>query len=205
MMAEAYPHDEFDDVEPNGRLGAHRSPKRDRGWLWALIVLALVVALMVAGLSGLQLLGGGTSAGTQSSTASPSRSSARASASASVSSTPEATASASSEAASPSLVPSPSDPAAAAKALEVWVLNGSTRTGAAAQVQSTLQSAGWNATKAATAATQNYQSSFVYYSQAADRAAALQLAQALNIPAARVQSGQYGAPLVVVLGSSFSQ
>lgn len=202
-MAEAYPHDEFDDVEPNGRLGAHRSPKRDRGWLRALIVLALVVALMLAGLSSLQLLGGSTNAGTQSSAASPSRSSARASASASVSSIPDATAS--SEAASPSLAPSPSDSAAAAKALEVWVLNGSTRTGAAARVQATLQSAGWNATKASTAATQTYQSSFVYYSQAADRAAALQLAQALNIPAARVQSGQYGAPLVVVLGSSFTQ
>ncbi|MFT8636352.1 MAG: LytR C-terminal domain-containing protein [Pseudoclavibacter sp.] len=203
-MAEAYPHDEFDDVEPNGRLGAHRSPKRDRGWLRALIVLALVVALMVAGLSGLQLLGGGTSAGTQSSTASPSRSSARASASASVSSTPEATASASSEAASPSLVPFPSDPAAA-KALEVRVVNAAAPTGSAAYVQSVLQNAGWNSTTIGNSPNSNYVNSFVYYTGPADRGSALQLAQALNIPAARVQSGQYGAPLVVVLGSSFSQ
>ncbi|MCH4250457.1 MAG: LytR C-terminal domain-containing protein [Microbacteriaceae bacterium] len=93
-----------------------------------------------------------------------------------------------------------------AKSHEVWVLNGSTRTGVAAAVQTRLKTQGWNVTSAANApaSVRGRQYSYVYYSPTAGRAAAEELAVQLGLSSSQVAAGNLGAPLTVVLGTTYS-
>lgn len=198
-MAEKYPKDRFDTAPENlQRVGAHRSPRRGRGWtglLWALLAVVILVGL---GVLGLFLINGNVnfsspragSGGTPSATAAPTTS-------APASPTPSQT---------PSATPTPTptvDPS-----LSVRVLNGTKARGLAASVSKTLTSDGWTVGTVGDASRGDFTQTVVYYSDPANRQAALALVQSLTGAKAKAElSRAYAtrtADLTVVVGSDYS-
>lgn len=184
-MAEKYPKDRFDSVPDDlHRVGAHRTPRaKGRGWIgfgWA--ALATVV-LVVLGIFWLSLVNGNIAikddltgtSGSPSASATP---------------TPTPT---------PTIVPTVNP------SLNVTVLNGTTTSNLAGTVGTILSNAGWNVGTTANADESNLPQTIVYYSSAANEAAALGVVQSL--PGATVQLTQTyadtGADLTVVVGTDF--
>ena len=136
-----YPRDEFDDLQPTGRKGAHRrgGPISQGGAIALIAVLAIAALLVVFGAFNI----------IRQSASNPEEN---------VAEPPAAT-----EEAEPT--EETSDPAVDVvdKTAEVHVLNGSGVTGAAAKFREHLVSNGWNVTDVGNHAT-NESSSAVYYS-----------------------------------------
>jgi hypothetical protein len=181
-MAQKFPRDRFDEIPTDiERVGAHRAPRgRGRGWIafgWA--ALATVV-LVGAGIFGLSLVNGAISFNgpTSSGTAAPST-------------TPTPT---------PTIVPTVNP------ALTINVLNGTATSGLGAKAGEALTAAGWKVGAVANADMTNLTETVVYYSDPANEAAALGVAQSL--PGATVQNTQdfadSGADITVVIGSSYT-
>jgi cytoskeletal protein RodZ len=202
-MAEKYPKDRFDRVPENlQRVGAHRPAKsRGRGWiglLWALLAVVILVGLGVLGLFvvngniNVTSLGSGMN-GTPSATAS-------------VAPTPTASAPARSH--TPRSTPTPTLTATVDPALNVTVLNGTPTRGLATSVGKTLSSDGWRVGTVGNASRGDVTRTVVYYSDAANREAALGVVKSLTgADATAVLSRAFagsGADLVVVIGSDYS-
>lgn len=199
-MAEKYPKDRFDTAPENlQRVGAHRSPRRGRGWIGLLWALLAVVILVGLGVLGLFLINGNVefsspqagSSGTASATAPAPASSAPAS--------PKR-----SHTPSPTPTPTPTvDPS-----LSVTVLNGTKARGLAASVSRTLTSDGWTVRTVGNARRGDFTQTVVYYSDPANRQAALALVQSLTGAKAEAELSQaYAtttADLTVVVGSDYS-
>jgi len=185
-MAEKFPRDRFDEIPDDlKRVGAHRAPRRrGRGWIavgWAALATVLLVG---AGIFGLSLVNGsitfhGTSA-TGTGTGSASK-------------TPSATP-------TPTIVPTVNP------ALTVNVLNGTTREGLASQVSDKLTAAGWKVGALANADKTDLATTIVYYSDPANQAAALGVAQ--SVPGATIQQStafsDTGADITVVIGANYT-
>lgn len=137
-----YPRDEFDDLQPTGRKGAHRrgGPISQGGAIALIAVLAIAALLVVFGAFNI----------IRQSASNPEEN---------VAETPAAT-----EGAEPTEEET-TDPAVDVvdKTAEVHVLNGSGVTGAAAKFREHLESNGWNVTDVGNHST-NESSSVVYYS-----------------------------------------
>lgn len=196
-MAEKHPKDRFDDIpEDLQRVGAHRAPRR-KGRVWIMVGwAALATAVLIgAGIFGLSLVSGsisfhGTPSTSAASSATPVPTAAPAPAS-----TPAAA-----PAPEPSVVPT-IDPA-----LTVNVLNGTGTEGLGGQVGEKLTAAGWNVGAIANADQSDLAQTIVYYSDSANQAAALGVAESL--PGATTQQTQdfsgTGADITVVVGSDYS-
>jgi cell division septation protein DedD len=176
-MANKYPKDRFDVVPDDiSRVGAHRTPpKKGRGWI-AFGWAALATVILVAiGVVGLLLLNGNLNFKDSGAT------------------TPTATAS-----------PTPTITPTVNPALNVTVLNGTTESGLATSLANTLTAAGWKVTTG-NASASNITSTVVYYSNAANEAAALGVVK--SIPGATIELTQTfaetGADLTVVVGSDY--
>lgn len=196
-MAEKYPKDRFDTAPENlQRVGAHRSPRRrGRGWigfLWALLAVAVLVGL---GVLGLFIINGNVNFTSPNAT---------------TSGTPSATAQApTSSAPAPSHTPSPAptpqptiDPD-----LSVTVLNGTPARGLAAGVSKTLTADGWSVDTVGNASRGDFTRTVVYYSDPANKEAALGLVKSLTGAQATAElSRAYAgtsADLTVVVGSDY--
>ncbi|NMM99934.1 cell wall integrity and stress response protein 1 [Bifidobacterium sp. DSM 109958] len=226
MSNENLTPDEFDNP-PAGPVGVHRGPKSVGARMLPYLVVLLVAAVCGLGVWTLTsgLLEGGrmpwqSDAGATTSLAAPSAASSSSSAAASsaasseatsgTSASPSATASSSSAAASssassasPSSTASSSSSSAAAtvdKSSSVLVLNGTGRSGYAAQKVSVLESAGYTNATAGNPRNRSTlpDSSAVWYQSEADKATAEDVARQLGIDAVSQISGA-SAPVVVVL------
>jgi hypothetical protein len=183
-MAEKFPTDRFDEI-PEGleRVGAHRAPRpRGRAWIavgWA--ALATVV-LVGAGIFGLSLINGAISFSGPTNSASASSSAG----------TP-----------TPTSTPTPTIVPTVNPNLSVNVLNGTATEGLAGTVSDKLKAAGWTIGAVANADRTDVTQTVVYYSDPANQAAALSVAQSL--PGSAVQQTQdfadTGADITVVVGS----
>lgn len=178
-MADRFPKDRFDDIAPDGRIGAHRSPDGSgRGWVWVVWSALAVVVIVAAGWVWIRVLddqSGFTSSpvGTSSATSSGS--------------------------AAPTVAP------AVGKKAQVTVLNGTTTASLASDVVKKLRSAGWGNVTAANASDQTIANTVIYYSKASDEKFAKGVQQA--VPNGKlVMSDAYaytGDVVTVVLGSDY--
>ena len=136
-----YPRDEFDDLQPTGRKGAHRrgGPISQGGAIALIAVLAIAALLVVFGAFNI----------IRQSASNPEEN---------VAESPAAT-----EEAEPTEETSEPTVDVVDKTAEVHVLNGSGVTGAAAKFREHLESSGWNVTSVGNHST-NESSSVVYYS-----------------------------------------
>jgi hypothetical protein len=181
-MAETFPKDRFDAIPDDlERVGAHRAPrKKGRGWMWFAWSALATVILIAAGVLGLYLINGNINFKNpfpSSTTATPT-----------VTPTP-----------TPTITPTVNP------ALKVTVLNGTTIDGAASSVATTLQNAGWQNVATANANDTTITKTVVYYSDEANKAAALGVAQSL--PGSTIAQTQVyvdsGADITVVIGSDY--
>ncbi|MDQ1577873.1 MAG: hypothetical protein QOE21_560 [Microbacteriaceae bacterium] len=183
-----YPHDSFDNVpEDLLRVGAHRAPqKKGRGWIaFAWAALATVV-LVVIGLSALSGVTGR-----------------------SYSSLPFLS---SSSSAAPSATPSPTPTTVAPKldpTVPITVLNGTLTTNLANSAADYLVSKGWtgagpNVGARANATDQHIAKTVVYYTAAADEAAARQIVKDLGTGTVLLSTA-FPDRITVVLGSDYKQ
>lgn len=185
-MAEKYPEDQFDSAPENLlRVGAHRAPRRrGRGWIgfgWAALATVILVAIGVLGLNAINgniQVPGGFFGSGSSGTPT-------------ASSTPTATIT----------------PIVNAK-LNVTVLNGTTVEGLATSVGDALVAKGWTVNSRTNASETNITQTTVYYSDAANEAAALGMVKSLTgakATAVLTQAfAETGADLTVVVGSDYA-
>ncbi|WP_431218567.1 LytR C-terminal domain-containing protein [Leifsonia xyli] len=183
-MAEKFPRDRFDETPDDlARVGAHRAPRsRGRGWIavgWAALATVLLVGIGIFALSlvnGSISFHGPTSSATRS-TGSP---------------TPTASP-------TPTIVPTVNP------ALKVNVLNGTSTEGLAGTVGQKLTAAGWTVGALANADKTDLAQTIIYYSDPANQAAALGVAQSL--PGATIQQStafsDTGADITVVVGANY--
>lgn len=200
-MAEKYPKDRFDTAPENlQRVGAHRSPRRrGRGWigfLWALLAVVILVGL---GVFGLFIINGNINFSSPQ---------------AGTSGTPSATAPApTTSSAAPSHSPSPSPSSTPTPEptidpdLRVTVLNGTTARGVAAAVSKAITADGWSVHTVGNASRGDFTQTVVYYSDPANKEAALGLVKSLTgAKATAVLSQTFAgttADLTVVVGSDY--
>jgi hypothetical protein len=179
-MANKYPKDRFDSVPDNlQRVGAHRAPRaKGQAWVgfaWAALATAVLIGIGVVGLFAVN--SGINFTGAIGGSSTPTA-------------TPTPT---------PTIVPTVNP------SLNVNVLNGTTTTGLATSVGNTLTKAGWKVGATGNASLTTITQTVVYYSDAANKAAALGVAQSL--PGATVAMTQdfvaSGADLTVVVGSDY--
>jgi len=204
-----YARDEFDKVpEAASRQGVHRTasaPSRVRLWP----ILAVGVAALAIGLVSfliLPKLGFNT-------TASQASASVESAPLAGTASTPAPSASAPSASTAPSPSSEPTESAAAEptasatqqavdKTQPVAVYNAAGTAGLAGRVGGTLQSDGWQLGQVGNWSGAPQKSSVIFYSGPRQLASAQELAGLLNIPTV-VNSTEFKAPLVVVLGPGY--
>jgi len=178
-VAHSHPKDRFDTVPDDlRRVGAHRAPRRRaRAWIW-IGWCALATALIVgAGILGIAVINGNVAV--------PGFSASR-------STTP-----------TPTSTPTPTITPIVNPALEITVLNGTSETGLAGDVATTLGKAGWKKISTANASQTDLKKTVVYYSDDANEAAALGIVRSL--PGATIRKTQdfvdTGAALTVVVGA----
>lgn len=185
-MAEKYPEDQFDSAPENLlRVGAHRAPRRrGRGWIgfgWAVLATAILVAIGVLGLNAINgnIQVPGGFFGSGSSR------------------TPTA-----------SSTPTPTITPIVNPKLNVTVLNGTTVEGLATSVSDTLTADGWTVKSRTNASQSDIAQTTVYYSDAANKAAALGMVKSLSGTKATAVLTQAfvetGADLTVVVGSDYA-
>ena len=208
-----YARDEFDKVpETSTRQGVHRavstSRRRGLGLILAVGFAALAIGLVAFLI--LPKLGFASAGETSALTAETGGASASPSPTASTQTPPSASPSATSTEAS-GASPSPSasaedTPAATVPAVDktqpVTIYNGTTTAGLANRVGVTVSSAGWTLGSLGNWPGARQQSSVIFYSGAAQKDNAESLGLLLGIPT-MVQSAEFQAPLVVVLGPGF--
>lgn len=207
-MAKTFPPDRFDEI-PVGltRVGAHRTlPKRGRGWVafaWAALATGILVAAGVVTLTlftdSLKFTLPFTSLGTSGSV--------------SVSATASANASATSPATESATVsPSPrvvetADPVLDPK-VPITVLNGTKTPRLANTVGDSLVASGWGGAATgigsrATATSSAVKLTVVYYSDAANEAAARALVQQLKVGSVKFGSEYPSTPITILLGADY--
>jgi hypothetical protein len=178
-VAHSYPKDRFDSVPDDlRRVGAHRSPRRKARaliWIgWCALATALIVG---AGILGISIINGNVAV--------------------------PGFAPATSGTPTPTSTPTPTITPVVNPALNITVLNGTTATGLATNVATTLSKAGWKHISVANANETTLKKTIVYYSDDKNKAAALGLVRSL--PGATVVKTQTfvdtGADLTVVLGA----
>ncbi|MDQ0679963.1 cytoskeletal protein RodZ [Arthrobacter pascens] len=202
-----YARDEFDKVpETASRQGIHRTASApSRRKLWP--ILAVGIAALAIGLVSFLILPklGFIPGGSQASTSVESSASPEASTDPSTSAQPSASAEPSASAdAEPSTTPSVTPSSAAVdKSQGVAVYNGSGTAGVAARVSSIVQSDGWTLGQVGNWGGTPQQTSVIFYAGAAQKANAEALSELLNIPT-MVDSSDFQAPVVVVLGPGFN-
>jgi len=177
-VAHSYPKDRFDATDDDlRRVGAHRAPRRRaRAWIWIGWCALATVIIVGAGILGISIINGNVAVpGFSASSGTP----------------------------TPTSTPTPTITPVVNPELEVTVLNGTTQTGLAGDVATTLGKAGWKKVSTANASETDLKETIVYYSDDANKAAALGLAQSL--PGATIQKTKEfvdtGAALTVVVGS----
>jgi cytoskeletal protein RodZ len=202
-MAEKYPKDRFDTApESLQRVGAHRSPRRrGSGWigfLWALLAVAVLVGL---GVLGLFIVNGNVNFSSSNSTTSGTPSAPAQS--------PTSSAPAPAPSHTPSHTPSPTptpEPTIDPR-LHVTVLNGTPARGLAAGVSKTLTADGWSVKTVGNASRGDFTQTVVYYSDPANKEAALGLVKSLTGAQAKAELSQTfagtSADLTVVVGSDY--
>jgi hypothetical protein len=182
-MPEKYPEDQFDSAPENLlRVGAHRAPRRKgRGWIgfgWAALATVILVG---AGVLALAAINGNIAGPTGFFGAG---------------STPTATS-----------TPTPTITPVVNAKLHVMVLNGTTATGLATHVGDVLVKDGWTVDSRTNANESNITQTTVYYSNAANVAAALGMVRSLTgakATAVLTQAfAETGADLTVVIGSDY--
>jgi hypothetical protein len=176
--------DRFDSVPDDLlRTGAHRAaPKRGRGWIafaWAALATGVLVA---AGLFGLAVIRGTIDLPF----AAPS-----------ASTTP-----------TPTPTPTPTIEAKIDPALAITVLNGTATKGLATAAGNDLVKQGWAGAaegigSRTNAGSSNISKTVVYYSDAANEAAARAMVLSLKIGEIRLSAAYPGSPITVVLGSDY--
>ena len=177
-MAEKYPKDRFDEIPDDvQRVGAHRSPRKGRGWVafgWAALATVVLVGIGVIGLFA------------ANGTINFSDPLANSTATATATGTP-----------TPTPVPTVNP------ALNVAVLNGTTQDGLATAISAKLTAAGWKVGSTADASLNNLTQTVIYYSEDANVLAAEAMAK--ELPGSTIAKTQVyadtGADLTVVLGS----
>jgi hypothetical protein len=209
-----YARDEFDRLpEASSRQGVHRAApgpsSRRLGPILTVGIAALAIGLVAflilpkLGFSAgdpLSMLTGTSAAasGSTPSTEATAGNSEAGSATWSPSAAPLAT---TSESSSPSSSPSPSV-AAIDKTQPVAVYNGTATAGLAGRVAQTVQSAGWPLGTVGNWGGLPQKTSVIYYSDEAQKDAAVALGTLLKIPT-QVESTEFQLPLVVVLGPGY--
>jgi hypothetical protein len=209
-----YARDEFDRLpEASSRQGVHRAApgpsSRRLGPILTVGIAALAIGLVAflilpkLGFSAgdpLSMLTGTSAAasGSTPSTEATAGNSETGSATSSPSAAPLAT---TSESSPPSSSPSPSV-AAIDKTQPVAVYNGTATAGLAGRVAQTVQSAGWPLGTVGNWGGLPQKTSVIYYSDEAQKDAAVALGTLLKIPT-QVESTEFQLPLVVVLGPGY--
>jgi hypothetical protein len=194
-----FPRDRFDDVADGPRVGAHRgAARRGGGWIvfaWAALATGVLVG---AGVLVLALANGSVqfTEGSGGSTSAPSAS-ASSSPSASASAGSDASGGGASETPAPAAAGSPSDQGSTT----LVVLNGTSRTGLAANAATKLRAAGWTVTSTGDAGTTGSTQTIVYYQQESQAALAQGIAQSLGTTAVQQSAAFPNAAISVVLGS----
>lgn len=206
-----YPRDRFDEVPRDlERVGAHRSePRRGRGWVvvaWAALATGLLVGAGVVALGVLndsfQFVAPSTSSSAEAgdATTEPSDEATDGDGAATDGSTDAA-------GETPAVTPTPTataaDPSDVPASTTIAVLNATTTSGLAGRAATTLDTAGWTVGSQGNAPERSATST-VYYATAADRAAALGVAESLGIDATQQSTAFPGATITVVLGTDFS-
>ena len=183
-----FPEDPFDDFpEDLARVGAHRAPKKRRGWVgfaWAALATGVLV---IGGLYGVSLINDEVSFDIPGLTEDP----VEAIATPTPTSTPTAQ-----PITDPTLIDS-------ARNISITVLNGTPLVGLQTSVMSALTSAGWPVVSAAKASTTDIEETLVYYSNPADEDVARGLVLALGIGDVRESTAFLGAPVTIVLGADY--
>jgi hypothetical protein len=182
----SYPKDRFDTVPDDLlRVGAHRAPrKKGRGWVTFAWAAVATLVLVLAGVVGLTIIDSQTNLALPSSSTTTS-----ASTSASTSATTSATP-------TPTVVKPVLD-----STISITILNGTTTSGLSNQVGNTLVAKGWTGVGTRANADQhNVATTFVYYKEAAQEAAALAVVRDLGFGQARL-SKAFDAPITVVIGA----
>ncbi|MCU1637770.1 MAG: hypothetical protein JWL94_417 [Microbacteriaceae bacterium] len=188
-MAQQSPADRFDDVPDDLlRVGAHRTtPRKGRRWIafaWAALATGVLVA---AGVIGLWLFTDSIRVALPSPDVESTAPTAE----------PEPT------------VPPPAEPEQVEPQLDpdvtITVLNATTTAGLAGGVADDLIAEGWEGVGTrANADSADLESTFVYYSDPADEAAALALVQALGVGETRLSDDYPQSAIVVVIGSDYA-
>lgn len=212
-----YARDEFDRLpEASSRQGVHRAApgpsSRRLGPILTVGVAALAIGLVAflilpklgfsAGdplsiLTGTSAAASGSTPSTEA-TAGNSEAGSAGSATTSPSAAPLAT---TSESSPPSTAPTPSV-AAIDKTQPVAIYNGTSTAGLAGRVAQTVQSAGWPLGTVGNWGGLPQKTSVIYYSDGAQKDAAVALGTLLKIPT-QVESTEFQLPLVVVLGPGY--
>lgn len=180
-MAEKYPTDRFDQVPDDlERIGAHRAPRpKGYGWIWVAWCAGAVIVIVGLGTLGIFAING---------TLDVSLPFSKSTATATATPTP-----------TPTITP------AVNPALNVFVLNGTTETGLAADATTRLTAAGWKNLTPANASSTDIKTTTVYYSDPKNEGAALAVSQELdNAPIQVTQDfAASGADITVVLGTDY--
>lgn len=185
----SFPRDQFDDVpEADGRVGAHRAPRRPgRGWIgfaWAALATGVLVLIGLFVLSRLDssfqlvLPGGSGASGTSS-----------ASASAGPTQAPIT---------DPKAVPS-----ALAANLTISVLNGTAVSGLDDKAGDAIKNAGWPDPARADSSSKSEKVTVVYYSDAQYEGVARGIAKLLGASQVQLTDAFPGATVTVVLGADY--
>ena len=176
-MAE-YPSDRFDDVPAElGRVGAHRAPAPpSRGWVIAGVIALATGMLVGLGLLALQVIDSGLDLGTPPPVGQPSAE-------------PEVT-----PVTDPTTVQLP-------EGFTITVLNGAGIAGLGQSSADALTDAGWPVGAVTNAASDDIESTTVYYSNPADEAIALGMVELLGLGAIELSDAFPGAPITIVVGA----
>ena len=182
-MAEKFPIDRFDQVpEDLESIGAHRAPRpRGYGWIWVAWCALAVVVIVGLGALGIFAINGTLNVklpfGGGTASAPPTA-------------TP---------------TPTPTITPVVNPALNLIVLNGTVKSGLAADATTTLQAAGWTHITPANASATDVKKTTVYYSDPKNEPAALAVSQ--ELAGAPIQQTQdfvdSGADITVVLGADY--
>jgi hypothetical protein len=206
-----YPRDRFDEVPRDlERVGAHRSePRRGRGWVvvaWAALATGLLVG---AGVVALGVLNDSFQFVAPSATSSAEAGDGATEPADAATDDAEGATDGATEAAgeTPAVTPTPTataaDPSDVPASTTIAVLNATTTSGLAGRAATTLDTAGWTVGSQGNAPERSATST-VYYATAADRAAALGVAESLGVDATQQSTAFPGATITVVLGTDFS-
>ncbi len=189
------PTDRFDSVPDDLlRTGAHRAaPRKGRGWIafaWAALATGVLVAAGIFGLAAIR--------GTVNLPFAGPNPTATATPTATTTPTPKAT----TPAPAPTLA-SKIDPA-----LPITILNGTTKKGLAAAAGDNLVAQGWKGAATgigsrANASASNITKTVVFYTTAANEAAARGMVQSLKVGTIQLSSAYPKSPLTVLLGSDY--